>query len=186
MASLAPEKPLKSLSFSGGDPTACNGYNTFVAGPSKLVGELPAHIGLVATTSADEIYAYFLQRRNLHLLAEAGKLLSQMLADAGKKLTPLVCAGSTKEAACAYKNALMKKVFVHESMGKFIKKVREDAHPNPNPNPIPTLTLTPTPIPTRRRQEARRDRHPGRPQDLAEHGHRHLPLQDDVRTLPLT
>lgn len=126
VASLAPEKPLKSLSFSGGDPTACNGYNTFVAGPSKLVGELPAHIGLVATASADEIYAYFLERRNAHLLSEAGKLLSQMLADAGKKLTPLVCAGSTKEAACAYKNALMKKVFVHESMGKFIKKVRED------------------------------------------------------------
>ena len=48
------------------------------------------------------------------------------------------------------------------------------------------LALTPIPTLTRRRQEARRDRHPGRPQDLAEHGHRHLPLQDDVRTLPLT
>ena len=32
--------------------------------------ELPAHIGLVATTSADEIYAHFLQRRNRHLMAE--------------------------------------------------------------------------------------------------------------------
>ena len=29
-----------------------------------------------------------------------------MEADAGKQLTPLVCAGSTKEAACAYKARL--------------------------------------------------------------------------------
>ena len=80
----------------------------------------------MATASADEIYAYFLQRRNGHLLSEAAKLLAQMEADAGKKLTPLVCAGSTKEAACAYKNALMKRVFVHESMGKFIHRARAD------------------------------------------------------------
>ena len=51
----------------------------------------------MATASADEIYTYFLQRRNAHVLAEAGKLLAQMTADAGKKLTPIVCAGSTKE-----------------------------------------------------------------------------------------
>ena len=126
VASLAPEKPLKSVSFAGGEPTACNGYNTFVAGGVKLVGDLPAHIGQVATASADEIYAYFLQRRNGHLLSEAAKLLAQMEADAGKKLTPLVCAGSTKEAACAYKTALKKRVFVHASMGKFIHRARAD------------------------------------------------------------
>ena len=87
-----------------------------------------------------------------------------MLADAGKKLTPLVCAGSTKEAACAYKNALMKRVFVHESMGKFIKKVREDGQvelhviegdvadsefgrygSTPTPNPSPNSNPCPTP-----------------------------------------
>ena len=37
---------------------------------------------------------------------------------------PLICA-STKEAAVAYKSALMKKVYVHESI-KFIKKCKED------------------------------------------------------------
>ena len=44
----------------------------------------------------------------------------------GKGLTPLISASSTKEAAVAYKSALMKRVFVHESMKKFIHKARED------------------------------------------------------------
>ena len=70
--------------------------------------------------------AYFLQRRNRHLLSEAGKLLAQMQADTGKGLTPLICAGSQKECICSYKNALMKKVYAHESMGKFINRVQQD------------------------------------------------------------
>lgn len=127
VAALAPDKPLKSLSMVGNDPPSCNQYNTFVMGAAaKLDKELPATIGLVATASADEAYAYFLQRRNAHLVAEAGKLLAQMLADAGKGLTPLICAGSQKECIVAYKNALMKRVYAHESMGKFISRVRQD------------------------------------------------------------
>lgn len=125
VASLAPEKPLKSICMAANEPPSCNGYNTFVAGPSRLDKELPAHIGLVATASADEIYAYFLQRRNRHLVSEAGTLLSQMVADVGKGLTPIICAGSTKECTVAYKNALMKRVFVHESMAKFISRVKQ-------------------------------------------------------------
>ena len=41
-----------------------------------------------------------------------------MLADVNKNLVPLICAASTKEAAVAYKSALMKKVYVHESHGE--------------------------------------------------------------------
>ena len=80
----------------------------------------------MATTSADEIYDYFLQRRNSHLLGEAAKLISTMLADAGKGLVAQVYAGSQKDCIAAYKNALMKRVFVHESSKKFIDRVRKD------------------------------------------------------------
>lgn len=46
-----------------------------------------------------------------------------MLTDVKKDLVPLISASSTKEAAIAYKNSLMKKVFVHESMKKFVDRV---------------------------------------------------------------
>merc|ERR1712113_55110 len=100
----------------------------FLAGPiDKNLGlALPSIVGHVNSTSTSEVYDYFLQRRNDHLLGEASKLISQMLADIGKGVVPLVVAGSTKDASKAYKNSLMKKVFVHESMGKFIKKARVD------------------------------------------------------------
>lgn len=125
---LAPDRPLRSVSFVGNDPASVNGYNVFLAGPiDKALGPaLPATIGHVQTTSASEVYDYFLQRRNGHLVGEAGKLIAQMLADVGKGLVPLVVAGSTKDASKAYKNALMKKVYVHESMGKFIDRVRSE------------------------------------------------------------
>merc|ERR1712032_389208 len=125
---LAPDKPLRSISFVGNDPPAVNGYNIFLAGTidKSLAAALPASVGHIQTTSTMEIYDYFLQRRNLNLVAEAGKLIAQMLADAGKGLVPQVIAGSTKDASKAYKNALMKKVYVHESMGKFIERVRSD------------------------------------------------------------
>jgi hypothetical protein len=49
----------------------------------------------------------------------------QMLTDVSKGQTPLVVSGK-KEAQIAVKNSLMKKVFVHESMGKFIEFVQKD------------------------------------------------------------
>ena len=125
VATLEPEKPLKSISFAGSQPPARNGYNTFVTGAAKMEG-LPATIGHVPSTSTHEIYDYFLSRRNAHLVAEAGKLLSTMLADTGKGLVQQVYAGSQKECVVAYKNALMKRVFVHESMKKFIDRCRKD------------------------------------------------------------
>ena len=41
-------------------------------------------------------------------------------------VVPNVCASSKQDAALAYKNGLMKKAFVHESMAKFIAKARQD------------------------------------------------------------
>ena len=70
-------------------------------------------------------YAAFLQRKNTFLVAEAGKLVQQMMADVGKGLQPLVSTGQ-KHCVVAYKNALMKRVFVHESMGKFIERAKAD------------------------------------------------------------
>ena len=101
-------------------------YNTFLAGPSKLDKELPPSLGAVNTTSNGEMYDYFLARRNAFQLGEAGKLIASMLADQGKQLVPQVYAASQKECVIAYKNALMRKVFAHESMTKFIDRVRKD------------------------------------------------------------
>lgn len=128
VAALAPEKPLRSVSFIGNHPPSVNAYNVFLAGPiDKSLGPaLPPSIGHINTTSTTEIYDYFLQRRNESLIGEAGMLIAQMLADFGKKLTPLVVAGSTKDAAKAYKNSLMKRVYVHESFSKFIDRARSD------------------------------------------------------------
>ena len=57
---------------------------------------------------------------------DRGKLIAAMVADQAKGLTPLVTAGSQKECIVAYKNALIKRVFVHENMGKFIQRARKD------------------------------------------------------------
>eukprot|EP00038_Savillea_parva_P011898 m.200954 g.200954 ORF g.200954 m.200954 type:complete len:340 (-) comp21273_c0_seq1:50-1069(-) len=123
---LAPDKPLKSVSFSGHQPPTINGYNVLLAGPSPLAGQLPKSIGYVNSLSVAEIYEYFLSRRNDHLVGEAEKLIAQMLSDVARGLVPIISASSKKDAALAYKNGLMKRVFVHESMAKFIKRVAED------------------------------------------------------------
>ena len=60
-----------------------------------------------------------------------------MLADVSKGQTPLIVSGK-KEAQIAVKNSLMKKVFVHESMNKFIVFVKKDGSievPTLNPRP---------------------------------------------------
>ena len=124
VASLEPDKPLRSVSFAGNEPPSVNGYNTLMAGPTKL--ELPPTIGHVPSVSLGEIYDGFLARRNDHLVAEAGKLISTMLADVGKGLVAQIYSASQKECVCAYKNALMKRVFVHESSKKFIDRARKD------------------------------------------------------------
>ena len=123
---LAPDKPLKSISFVANAPPAVNSYNVLLAGPSKLDKDLPPTIGAINTTSTDEIYDYFKARKNGALLREAAQLIGQMQADAGKKLVAQIYAGSQKECVVAYKNALMKKVYVHESMAKFINRCRAD------------------------------------------------------------
>lgn len=129
IAELKPDAPLKSVSFNGNEPPSVNDYNVILAGPFKLdapLSTLSTAVGHVNTTSCTEIYEYFLERKNGNLINEANTLISQMLADVGKGLTPLICAASTKEAAVAYRSALMKKAYVHESMAKFIGKARAD------------------------------------------------------------
>ena len=123
---LKPDAPLKSVSFVGNDPPTVNDYNVVLAGAFKLDAPLPESVGHVNTTSVTEIYDYFTERKNGNLIVEANRMISSMLADIGKGLTPLIYASSTKEAAVAYKSALMKRVFVHESMGKFIKVATAD------------------------------------------------------------
>jgi hypothetical protein len=121
---LAPDKPLKSISFVANDPPAVNGYNTFLVGPGSagLAPTLPATLGHVASTSTEEIYDYFLQRKSAHIVGEADKLIAQMLADIAKGQTAIISTGK-KEAGIAFKNSLMKKVYVHDSMKKFIDTV---------------------------------------------------------------
>ena len=67
-----------------------------------------------------------LAHRNGHLIAEAGKLIGTMLADGSKGLVAQVYAASQKECVVAYKNALMKRIFIHESSKKFIDRCRKD------------------------------------------------------------
>ena len=75
VATLAPDKPLRSVSFTGNEPPVVNSYNVIVAGASKLEKELPPTIGQLSSTSNGEVYDYFLQRKNGHLLGEAGRQL---------------------------------------------------------------------------------------------------------------
>jgi len=125
VSELAPDKPLRSISFHGNEPPTVNGYNVIVAGPSKLDKELPATIGYVSSSASNEVYDAFLSRKNGFLVGEAEKLLAQMTADVGKGLQPLISTGQ-KHCVIAYKNALMRKVYVHESMKKFIDRARAD------------------------------------------------------------
>ncbi|KOO31795.1 hypothetical protein Ctob_015586 [Chrysochromulina tobinii] len=125
ISELAPEKPLRSISFVGSDPPTVNDYNCLIVGPSKLDKEVPPTVGTIASTSNDDVYDAFLARKNGYLVREADKLLNQMVADVGKGLQPIISTGQ-KHCVIAYKNALMRRVFVHESMGKFIAKARAD------------------------------------------------------------
>ena len=72
-----------------------------------------------------QVYAAFVSRKNAFLVGEADKLLAQMVADSAKGLQPLIETGP-KYCTIAYKNALMRKVYVHESMGKFIARAKAD------------------------------------------------------------
>lgn len=128
VSELAPDNPIKSISFTSHAPPSCNAYNTFVCGalPAAVVSALPPTIGYVESKSSGDIYDYFVKRHSQHLLGSAGKMISQMLVDAQKDLVPLILASSMKDAAVARKNSLMKKVYVHSSKKAFIEKCKED------------------------------------------------------------
>jgi len=128
VADLAPENPIRSISFTANAPAACNHYNTFICGalPAPVVAALPPAIGHVDPKSGSDIYDYYTRRHSQFLLSEAGKLIAQMLIDVQKSLTPLIHASSMKDAGTARKNSLMKKVYVHSSKKAFIDKCREE------------------------------------------------------------
>jgi hypothetical protein len=128
ISELAPDNPLKSISFTANAAPSCNAYNTFLCGPlpAPVVAALPSTVGHVDPKSGNDIYAYFMKRHSQHLLGEAGKLLAQMLVDVQKSLVPLIHASSMKDAGTARKNSLMKKVYVHSSKKAFIDKCREE------------------------------------------------------------
>lgn len=128
VSELAPDNPLKSISFVANAPPSCNAYNTFICGPlpPAVVTALPPTIGHIDAKSGTDIYAYFVKRHSQHLLGEASKMIAQMLVDVQKNLTPLIHASSMKDAGIARKNSLMKKVYVHASKKAFIDKCREE------------------------------------------------------------
>lgn len=126
LADLPPA--LQSVDWTPAQPPAPNGYNVLLAGagfPAPLLKELPATLGRVDSSSPGDVYDAFLARRNAHLVGEAEGLLRTMEADLGRKRQPSVYA-TLKEAATARKNALLKRVFVHEGKAKFIDSVRAD------------------------------------------------------------
>ncbi|GMI45256.1 hypothetical protein TrCOL_g2378 [Triparma columacea] len=137
LPTLLPDNPLRSVSFTGNSPPSINNYNFIMAGSWAFkFAELGSTwqnsntnvklTHLVNSTSTDAIYDYFLTCKGHFLIGEAEKLISQMLTDVEKGLTPCIYAASMKEAGVARRNALMKKVYVHSSKTKFIQGARED------------------------------------------------------------
>ena len=118
---------------------ALDGFAIF--GPYGAAGELKLGASAGTASNLDECN-FDAQHRRYHLTpnapfvppclvgekgAYADELVAKMLVDVNKNLVPLICAASTKEAAVAYKSALMKRVYVDEAKyGKFAAKVRED------------------------------------------------------------
>merc|ERR1711907_453933 len=92
VSTLEPDKPIQSVSWQKHDPPSINSYNLILAGKwnSAIVSALPDSIGYVDSTSPNEIYSYFLHRKNQHLLKEAERMIDQMLADVAKDLQPLI------------------------------------------------------------------------------------------------
>ena len=128
VSELAPENPIRNISFTGNDAVSVNSYNTFLVGsvPAAVSEALPPSIGHCTGKASAEIYNYFLSRHSDYLLTEASKLISQMNVDVAKGLVPLIVASSMKDAGTARKNSLMKRVFIHESKKAFIARCQAD------------------------------------------------------------
>ncbi|KAJ1461289.1 hypothetical protein M885DRAFT_432683 [Pelagophyceae sp. CCMP2097] len=125
------EASLLSVDLFGAKAPALLAYNVLLAGPWSnpiLAGLADLNLGHCSSTSQADVYESFTNRRSGHFLAQAERLLDQMTADVGRgEKLPLVCASSMKDAATARQNALMKRVFVHESKTQFIKNLKADS-----------------------------------------------------------
>ncbi len=125
-ATLLPDKPLVSISWTGNDPVKLNEYNFLLAGKvAKPICE-DLSIVVVPSASTDEIYDRFLLQRNTFFIAEAEKLIATMLAEVGKGEKNPIANVTIKLAGIARQNGLLKKVYVDSSKAKFINAVRED------------------------------------------------------------
>lgn len=125
-ATLLPENPLQSISWTGNDPVKINAYNFLLCGAfAKPIVE-DSTISHIRTTSTDEIYEFFLSKRNVFLIAEADKLIQKMLTDIAKNEANPICNVSVKLAGVARQNGLIKTVFVDSAKKKFIDAVKAE------------------------------------------------------------
>mmetsp|Transcript_9435 Transcript_9435/g.11312 ORF Transcript_9435/g.11312 Transcript_9435/m.11312 type:complete len:340 (-) Transcript_9435:103-1122(-) len=120
---------LQSIDWNRNNVPTRNGYNFFICGTwnAGIVDCLADDIQHSKETMPGAIYDVFLERRSKFFVAEADRLIDQMITDVHKGETkPLISASSMKEAGIARKNSLMKKAYVHESKKLFIQNLKRD------------------------------------------------------------
>ena len=127
--SLKPEEPLVSVAWEGHRPPSINDYNFILAGGFHANISNDESNAVVNTTSIDEIYACFVEKKNLFLVEEASKFVSSHLVDVSKGGNPLF-ETSVRLAGIARKACLLKKVFIDSSKKKFIDAVNNDEDNN--------------------------------------------------------
>mmetsp|Transcript_35956 Transcript_35956/g.83914 ORF Transcript_35956/g.83914 Transcript_35956/m.83914 type:complete len:228 (-) Transcript_35956:26-709(-) len=129
VSSLVPNAPLQSVEWHGHHPVSVKDYNVLLSGVwnAAILRNLPDTIGSVNSTSNDDIYAAFCERKNMHLISEAEILIDKMQTDIGKGLTNTAYfAGSMRDLAKARRNALLKKVYISAEKKKFIESVQSE------------------------------------------------------------
>ena len=127
--SLKPDDPLCSIDWNGNRPLALNEYNFVLAGNFHANICNDGGVAWMNTTSVDEIYSFFLTKRNEFLVGEAGKMVQLHLIDVSKGGNPLY-ETSVRLAGIARKNCLLKKIYVGAEKKKFIDVVKSDSDSN--------------------------------------------------------
>lgn len=123
---LLPNSPLESISWTANEPVKINEYNFMLAGNFSKVIMDDKSVTHIRTSSTDDIYDLFKQKRNEYLITEAEKLIAQMQTDIAKGEANPICNTSVKLAGIARQNGLLKKVFVDATKKKFIDAVKAD------------------------------------------------------------
>jgi hypothetical protein len=126
---LAPGNPLLSINWHGNSPPSVNSYNVVLTGSwsKSIVDNLPDTIGYVSSTSNDEIYGAFKERKNMSLIGEAEGLIDKMQTDVSKGASNMCYfVASMKDLSTARRNALLKRVYVSVDKKKFIDSVKAE------------------------------------------------------------